>query len=116
MQSEKHQKAAELSGGDGEAFAELFHSSQMQEILSQDTEDEEQVIGGVRNNEVGEDGMSVAAGTDEAQDAEAVADRGAVHEVDEGAVIIGMDTAGAFGPTAGAGLKFGAETIHKGIK
>ena len=88
----------------------------MQEILSHGTEDEEQAIGGVGNNEVGEDGVGVAAGTDEAQDAEAVADRGAVHEIEEGAVIIGMDTAGAFGPTAGAGLKFGAETFHKGIK
>ena len=41
---------------------------------------------------------------------------GAIYEVDEGTAIIGMDAAGAFGPTAGAGLKFGAETFHKGIK
>ena len=58
----------------------------------------------------------MAAGTDEAQDAEAVANGSTIYEVDEGTAIIGMDAAGAFGPTAGTCLKFWAEAIHDEIK
>ena len=48
--------------------------------------------------------MGMAAGTDEAHDAEAVADLGAANEVHQGAVIVGMDAAGSLYPTAGTGL------------
>ena len=88
----------------------------MQEILSQDTEDEKQTKGGVGNNEVGEDGMGVAAATDGAQDAKAVANGSAIYEVNEGTAIISMDAAGAFGPTTGTCLKFRAEAFHDEIK
>ena len=102
---EKPQPAVQLGKGDGEAFAELLNCGKVQEILRQDTEDEEQ-----------EDGMSMAAGTDEAEDAEAVSDGGAADEVNEGAVIAGMDPAGAFCPTAGTGLELWAESRHKRVK
>ncbi len=48
--------------------------------------------------------MGMATGTDEAHDAEAVADLGAANEVHQGAVIVGMDAAGSLYPTAGTGL------------
>lgn len=48
--------------------------------------------------------MGMAAGADEAHDAEAVADRGAAYEVHQGTAIVGMDAAGTPGPTAGTGL------------
>lgn len=60
--------------------------------------------------------MCMAAGTDEAEDAEAVSDGGAADEVNEGAVIVGMDPAGAFCPTAGTGLELWAESRHKRVK
>ena len=88
----------------------------MQEILRQDTEDEEQAVARVGDDEVREDGMGMAAGTDEAHDAEAVADRGTTYEIHQGTAIIGMDAAGTPGPTAGTGLQFRAEPLHKGIK
>ena len=100
----------------GEAFAELLNCGKVQEILRQDTEDEEQAITGVGDDEVREDGMSMAAGTDEAEDAEAVSDGGAADEVNEGAVIAGMDPAGAVCPTAGTGLELWAESRHKRVK
>ncbi len=73
-------------------------------------------IAGIRDNEIRQYGMGMVAGTDEAQDAEAVADRRAAHEVHQGTVIVGMDPAGALRPTPGTGLQFRAETIHEGIK
>ena len=60
--------------------------------------------------------MGMAAGTDEAHYAEAVADWGAAHEVHQGAVIVGMDTAGALCPTAWAGLQFRTESGHEGAE
>ncbi len=48
--------------------------------------------------------MGMATGTDEAHDAEAVADWGTAYEVHQGSVVIGMDAAGTLGPTAGTGL------------
>ena len=60
--------------------------------------------------------MGMAAGTDEAHDAEAVADRDTTYKVDQGTSVIGMDAAGTPGPTAGTGLKFRVESLHKGIK
>ena len=49
----------------------------------------------------GRDGMGMAAGTDEAHDAEAVADRAATYKVHQGTVIIGMDAAGSPTPQQG---------------
>ena len=60
--------------------------------------------------------MGMATGTDEAHDAEAVADLGAAYEVHQGAVIVGMDAAGSLYPTAGTGLQFRTESGHKGIE
>ena len=60
--------------------------------------------------------MGMAAGTDEAHDAEAVADRDTTYKVDQGTSVIGMDAAGTPGPTAGTCLQFRAEPLHKGIK
>lgn len=113
---ENPKPAVELGKGNGEAFAELFHSGEAQEILRQDTEDEEQAITGVGNDKVGENGMGMAAGADQAEDAEIVADNGTVYKIGQGTAIVSMDPAGAFRATAGAGLKFRAETTHEGIK
>ena len=60
--------------------------------------------------------MGMAAGADEAHDAEAVADRRAAHEVHQGTVIVGMDPAGSLRPTPGTGLQFREEPIHEGNK
>ena len=104
LRPEKIQPAAQLGKGDREAPAELLHCGEAQEILRQDTEDEEQAVARVGDDEVREDGMGMAAGTDEAHDAEAVADRDAADEVHQGAAIVCMDAAGTPGPTAGTSL------------
>lgn len=101
---------------DKEALTEPFHRSGTQEILRKNPEDKKETVGGVRDDEVREDGMGMAAGTGKAQDAEAVADRTPLNKVNKGAVIVSMDSAGAFRPAAGTGLGFGTETGHEGIK
>ena len=116
LHPEEPQPAAQLGKSDGEAFAELLHGRQAQEILCQDTEEEEQAVTGVGDDEVREDGMGMAAGTDEAHDAEAVADWGAAYEIDQGTVIISMDPAGPLCTTAGTGLQLRAESGHERIK
>ena len=93
-----------------------FHRSGTQEILRKNPEDKKETVGGVRDDEVWEDGMGMAAGTGKAQDAEAVADRAPLNKVNKRAVIVSMDGAGAFRPTAGTGLGFRTETGHEGIK
>ena len=116
LQPEKLQPSVQLGKGDGEAFAEPFHGRNAQEILGQDTEDEEQAVTGVGDDEVRQDGMGTAAGTDEAQDAKAVADGGAVYEIHQGTPVVSMDTAGALYPAAGTGLQLRMEPGHKGVK
>ncbi len=101
---------------DKKAFTEPFHGSRTQEILCKDAEDEKEAIGGVGDDEVRKDGMGMAAGTDKAQDAEAVSDRASVNKVNKRTVIVGMDSAGAFRPAAGTGLGFRTKTGHEGIK
>ncbi len=76
----------------------------------------EQAVSRVGDDEIREDGMGMAAGTDEAQDAEAVAGRCAANEVHQGAAIIGMDCTRPLGPAAGTGLQLGTESGHEGIE
>ena len=113
---EQDKPAVKLILGNEEALTEPFHGNRAQEILRQDAEDEEKAVGGIRNDEVREDGMGMAAGTDKAQDAEAVADGFAACEINQGTAIIGMDGAGSLHPAAWAGLKFRVESSHEGIK
>jgi len=94
LHPEELQPAAQLGKGDGETFAEPLHCGGAQEVLSQDTEDKEQAVAGVGDDEVREDGMGMAAGTDEAHDAEAVADGGAAHKVHQEVVIVRRNRTG----------------------
>lgn len=113
---EQREPAVKLFLCDKEAFADPFHGSGAQEILRQNAEDEEKAIGGIRDDEIRKDGMGMAAGTNKAQNTETVADRFATYEINQGTVIVGMDRAGAFHPTARTSLQFRPETSHESIK
>ena len=104
LHPEKRQETVQLGKGDGEPFTEPLHCREVQEILRQNAEEEEEAIAGVRDDEVREDGMGMAAGTDQAQDAEAVSDGDAAYEIDQRTVVVGMDPAGTLCSTVGAGL------------
>ena len=60
--------------------------------------------------------MGMATGTNEAQDAEAVADEGATYEVDQGTAIVSVDRTGALYAAVVTCLKFRTKSIHERIK
>ena len=113
---EQGKPAVKQLRGNGEMFTEFFHGSRAQEIHSQDMEEEEQAVRGIRDNEVRQDGMGMSAGTNETEDADTVPEWFSTQEINQGTVIISMDGAGAPGTTTGTGLQFRTETRHKGIK
>ncbi len=105
-----------LFRSNAETFTEPVNGSKPQEIFCQDAEDEEKAVGGIRDDEVRKNGMGMAAGTNEAEDTEAVPYRPASHEINQGTVIIGMDRAGSLHAAVWAGLKFRTESSHEGSK
>lgn len=113
---EQGKPAVKQLRGNGETFTEFFHGSRAQEIHSQDMEEEEQAVRGIRDNEVRQDGMGMSAGTNETEDADTVPEWFSTQEINQRTVIIGMDGAGAFDAAARAGLQFRAKTRHEGIK
>lgn len=46
-----------LIPGDTKSFADLFNGVKSGKVFSEDTQDKEQAVSGVRNDNVGEDGM-----------------------------------------------------------
>lgn len=56
LHQEEFQKTVQLGKGDGETPAEALYSREVQEILCQDTEDEEQAVAGIGDDEIREDG------------------------------------------------------------
>lgn len=116
LPSEQSEPVVQLFLCNKEALTEPFHGSRTKEILRQDAEDEKKAIGGIGDDKIWKDGMGMAAGTDKAQDTEAVPDRLSANEINQGTAIIGMDGTGTLCPTEGAGLQFRAETVHEGIK
>jgi len=113
---EQGKPVVELVLGNTEVCAYFFYGSRPKEIFRQDTEDKEKAVGGIRDDEIRKDGMGMAAGTDKAQDTEAVPDRLSANEISQGTFIIGMDGTGSLCPTTGAGLSFRPETVHEGVK
>ena len=104
LPSEQGKPAVKQLRGNGETFAEFFDGSRAQEIRCQDMEDEEQAVRRIGDDEVRQDGMGVAAGTNETEDADTVPDWFSTQEIYQGTSIVGMDGAGSPGTTAGAGL------------
>lgn len=105
-----------LPRGDGETLTKPFQGRKVQKILRQNPKDEKESITGVGDDEIRKDGMCVSAGTGKPQDTEAVAYRITANEIDQGAVIVGMDATGPRSTTAGTDLKFRAKPAMKESK
>ena len=56
VHAEELEPPAQLGKGDRKASAESLHGGKAQEILRQDTEEEEEAVAGVGDNEIREDG------------------------------------------------------------
>jgi hypothetical protein len=103
-----------VKGGEGDLkhLADLFYGPDMEEMFCEHTEYEKQAMLPVRNYRVKKDGMRSPAGADDPEDPDPCHNRPAIHEVDQPAVIIPMDTAVSFALTVRAGLLFRAEMWH----
>jgi hypothetical protein len=114
---EETKPAVEHGMGDAEPQAELFHGGKAQEVLSNDAEDKKEAVGAVRDDEVREDGMRMAAaGADHPGYGDPVVDGPAGDEIDEIPLIRGMARAGVGSTATGTDLQFRAEISHERVK
>lgn len=83
-------------------------------ILCNDTEDEKETVNAVGNDQVRENGMSMAAAAaDHPADTDVVVNRSAGDEINEIAVVGSMKLAGVGSTTVWAGFFFRTKTGHK---
>jgi hypothetical protein len=114
---EETKPAVEHGMGDAEPQAELFHGGKAQEVLSNDAEDKKEAVGAVRDDEVREDGMRMAAaGADHPGYGDPVVDGSAGDEIDQVSFIGGMAGAGVGSTTTGTEIQFRAEISHERVK
>lgn len=107
----------ELLQGNIEALTELFNSTDPGEIFTQDKEDEEQAVAGIRDNDIRKDGMGMlAAVTEYTHDAEILLLLSSGIKVNDGSAVIIMDMAVSGASTDGTGLQPGLKLLHEGIK
>ena len=107
----------ELVPGDAETLTQRFYGSTSPESLREEPEDEKKAIAGIRNDEVGDDGVSRAtARAGKAEDGDLVPDMPAMDEVHQVPAIIGMDPAVSRGAANGADLLFRPERSHESSK
>ncbi len=107
----------QLVQGNAEFLTEPFNGTQSSKIFAKESEDEEQAVGGVRDNAVRKDcvGM-IAAVTEDPHDAEFILFRMSVSEINDRPAVIIMDVTVSGGPTDGAGLLSGLKLSHVGLK
>ena len=107
----------QLVQGNAEFLAEPFNGTQFSEIFAKESEDEEQTVGGVRDDAVRKDcvGM-IAAVTEDPHDAEFILFRMSVSEINDRPAVIIMDVTVSGGTTDGAGLQFRLKLIHVSFK
>ena len=103
--------------GDAKSFADLFHGEKSGKVFSEDTQDKEQAVSGVRNDDVREDCMGMpAAVTEYPENAEIRFFLPAGFEINDGSAVVVVDVTVTRAPTDGTGLQFGLEPLHVGVK
>lgn len=117
MGFEKGDPFEELVLGDSISFAELFDGVKTCKVFPEDAQDKEQAVAGVRDDDIGKNGMCmVTAVTEDPEDAEIRFFLSAGLEVDDGSAVVVMDVAVSGASTDGTGLQTGLKPRHVGIK
>ena len=117
MGFEKGDPFEKLVLGDSKSFAELFDGVKSCKVFPEDAQDKEQTVAGVRDDDIGKNGMCmVTAVTEDPEDAEIRFFLSAGLEVDDGSAVVVMDVAVSGAPADGTGLQTGLEQRHKEIK
>ena len=117
MGFEKGNPFEKLVLGDPISFAELFNGVKTCKVFPEDAQDKEQTVAGVRDDDIGKDGMCMAAAvTEDPEDAEIRFFLCAGPKVDDGSAVVVMDVAVSGAPADGTGLQTGLKPRHVGIK
>ena len=117
MGFEKGNPFEKLVFGDSISFAELLNGGKSCKVFPEDAQDKEQAVAGVRDDDIGKDGMCmVTAVTEDPEDAEIRFFLSAGLEVDDGSAVVVVDVAVSGASADGTGLKFGLKFSHVGIK
>ena len=117
MGFEKGNPFEKLVLGDSISFAELFNGGKSGKVFPEDAQDKEQTVAGVRDDDIGKDGMCmVTAVTEDPEDAEIRFLLCAGPKVDDESAVVVMDVAVSFASTDGTGLQTGLKFSHIGIK
>ena len=117
MGFEKGNPFEKLVLGDSISFAELFNGGKSGKVFPEDAQDKEQAVAGVRDDDIGKDGMCmVAAVTEDPEHTKIRFLLCAGLEVNDGSAVVIMDMAVSSASTDGAGLQMGLKFSHVGIK
>ena len=117
MGFEKGNPFEKLVLGDSISFAELFNGIKSGKVFPEDAQGKEQTVAGVRDDDIGKDGMCMAAAvTEDPEDAEIRFFLCTGPKVDDGSAIVVMDVAVSGTPADGTGLQTGLKPRHVGIK
>ena len=117
MGFEKGNPFEKLVLGDSISFAELLNGGKSCKVFPEDAQDKEQTVAGVRDDDIGKDGMCmVTAVTEDPEDAEIRFLLSAGLKVDDGPAIVVMDMEASLPPADRTGLQTGLEQRHIGIK
>ena len=117
MGFEKGNPFEKLVFGDSISFAELLNGGKSCKVFPEDAQDKEQAVAGVRNDDIGKDGMCmVAAVTEDPEHTKIRFLLCAGPKVDDGSAIVVMDVAVSGTPADGTGLQMGLKFSHIGIK
>ena len=99
------------------SFRELFDGVKTCKVFPEDAQDKEQAVAGVRDDDIGKDGMCmVTAVTEDPEDAEIRFLLCASVEVNDGSAVVVVDMAVSGTPADGTGLQFRPKQSHVGIK
>ena len=103
--------------GDSIPFTELFNGVKSGKVFAEYAQDKEQAVAGVRDDDIGKDGMCMVTAVTE--DSEHTKIRFLLYagpKVDDGSAIVVMDVAVSGTPADGTGLQTGLKPRHVGIK
>ena len=117
MGFEKGNPFEKLVLGDSISFAELFNGVKTCKVFPEDAQDKEQTVAGVRDDDIGKDGMCmVTAVTEDSEHTKIRFLLCAGPKVDDESAVVVMDVAVSGTPADGTGLQMGLKFSHIGIK
>lgn len=117
MGFEKGDPFEKLVPGDTISFAEMFDGVKTCKVFTEDAQDKEQAVAGVRDDDIGKDGVCmVTTVTEDPEDAEIRFVFCAIVEVNDGSAVVVVDMAVSGTPADGTGLQFRPKQSHVGIE